>query len=1478
MFEQLEHSVTTLLLNHLCRVSVGMTNMRKVMLVIALALVPMASLATNITLQSLFTADDDVQLFSVVLGAPAAVDFRSYGYGGGTTSTGLVVSRGGFDTILTLFTGSGEFVDDNDDGAGAAVDPTTGMPGDARITANLAAGSYILALTQFDNFSIGDFVDGFAETGHPNFTADPTFAGGGACPGNVFRDISGTAGRCRSGNWTVDFVNVSSVTPALPVPEPPTLPLTGLGLGLLLALRRRLSLSRRNSVVALGLLATLASMPLRAQTPPAPPPDYSNVSDFLNGQRSLLNVTDIQIFRQNNFPNFENFDTRSNILQVQTANSAQALNPTNLFPVDELATFSSDASKPNLSFSAHMFNQPSASTLTTLSNFQKSGSFALWLQNVVGLQGGPGWWSPLSPNDNPITTSGAVADFTGDGYDDLALSFADGRLLVLTPNDLNNVFANFKEAIVSVDMLSAIAAGDFKGDSHREIAGLNIQSNGSVKLEIFTVDPTSLTPTLATSLLLTMPSGVGPSNPITKVAMAKGRFNSAGHDQLAVTFATASGPTIVEIVDFAVNTLTPFEGPQLIASTTGVPAGYLQVQTGKFGLPSNPYDQIIFHMSSVSANSRFFEPITADSATLTLTAHSGVTYNQFPCAAGIAVGNFDNRLPDPTPTNPNQTKPNLNSQIALLYCNNGNPFNPNDTGFNSYSLNFYNVDSNFNVPTNPVSGLDLTNQLWFNTSVATPFAVNLIATDLQGRSVTLGEPTKITVKSAAQPIAIIGVPPMHVDWISPTVAAAPMLTDVSYVWTGYNTTYQQENTTTNASTSTNTTSWSFGAAESGMTSVTIGDPDEGDGLSISDTAKAAQDLKESSTSTHGVFTGYMFGSSRTTGIDDVVFYVNNDFSIWTYPVIGKTVCPNGAPNCAQRVPLTIQYSAANGNPIVMHDEGATLTWYQPPWEPGNIFSYPATSQSSTSYGQLSVLFPNLSVLAPGDSYETSTSASMSNSSWQNSTTGTASAGLNQNFSFDNNFSVSGQIGIEGLSLGIGADIDVNGSTGFDNLTERTTTIGSSTGIMVNVPGVFREPVNYGYNVTPYIIGFQPPAGTVDNQPVTGNITASGFMSALYTWSPQGSWWQVYNQAPDIALNHPSRWTQGYGNLPDPNAPTPFPCLNPGGGQYLECPILNTPTPTVPANDDFHYLRGLFISSASAPGQGPQLEQAAVGQKLSLQARVYNYSLASMSAGTQAMAAFYVAPWDADNAPGQAVLVGTPVKVPAIPPFDPTSGTTLNWLLTPPVVFDPSDPKYQSVLAPSSSVMFYVVVWMQDSAGNLLTEMPAHGFTAHQVSATPSLSEWIANEEPYSNNVGLFYQEISVLQPPAPGALVRGRPPEAPLAIGKIDISANRANFGDSVLLTATLVPSDATSGVTVNFYDGDPQKDGRMFREVRIPYMAANAPHRVRTTFRPRDCGTRQLFAVVNRGKASEIVRSAPPVRVACLPPLVKAAGSRSSQ
>src|SRR5690349_14591353 len=113
-----------------------------------LALTSATARVSNITLQGLFTLDDGVQLFDIVMATTGTIDVRTYSYAGGTTSTGTVVPRGGFDPILTLFDSVGTFVDENDEGSSVATDSATGKAFDARITTTLTASSYIVALTQ----------------------------------------------------------------------------------------------------------------------------------------------------------------------------------------------------------------------------------------------------------------------------------------------------------------------------------------------------------------------------------------------------------------------------------------------------------------------------------------------------------------------------------------------------------------------------------------------------------------------------------------------------------------------------------------------------------------------------------------------------------------------------------------------------------------------------------------------------------------------------------------------------------------------------------------------------------------------------------------------------------------------------------------------------------------------------------------------------------------------------------------------------------------------------------------------------------------------------------------------------------------------------------------------------------------------------------------------------------------------------------
>ncbi len=559
---------------------------------------------------------------------------------------------------------------------------------------------------------------------------------------------------------------------------------------------------------------------------------------------------------------------------------------------------------------------------------------------------------------------------------------------------------------------------------------------------------------------------------------------------------------------------------------------------------------------------------------------------------------------------------------------------------------------------------------------------------------------------------------MHVDFIDPGDGNGPEVFNVSVVPDGFKSTYNQQNSTGYASTTTNAASWSFGAKETASVGFTIGDPDT-EGLKIGDTASAAQDLKGSHEHDHGTYNGTSFNLSATTGFGDQVSYTDSQFNIWVYPVIGQTVCPAPPATCQSKVPLTIQFSAPDGNSQQPESvEGQALQWYQPPWEPGNVLSYPA------NFDQLKAHYPNVNLLTNDTiGFLTDGSTITQTATWTGSGQEDNSTGLEQNYSFENDFSVNGATEFAGIGAEGGYGLDISGSFGFNNLFKSTTTLGKSTGLQISKPGTFPAFQNYGYSVRPYIVGTMQPGGVVDNQQLSADIQTVGLLRAVFTADPlsadppAGGWWtQAYTAAPDVALNHPSRWTYSALSVPT-NGDLPSNCLAVGDGKSMDCAELSPRSPNNPWLSIFHFMRGFFISSAASPGQGPQLEQSKAGDVLTLQARVYNYSLYPLSympAGSEVHVRFYFMPWNTlRNLPaepnGGSYLISEQT-LPPIPPFNESSGPNAqpNWTLVS-TTFDTS--KFQETKNGNVHLVFWVVVWMQDGSGNLISEMPGHGLTA-----------------------------------------------------------------------------------------------------------------------------------------------------------------------
>jgi hypothetical protein len=193
-------------------------------IIIALALtVILGTPETNATVFSYsgnFTQDDNVMLFNFNLLNNASVNISTSSY-----------ASGGFDPTLTLFDSTGVFIDQNQDVSISNFD--------SFMTDSLLAGSYIVALTQYDNFPVANdtnnklLSDGFTQAGNGNFTG-PEFLDP-AGPGS-FINIDGLQ---RTNQWAVAIEVPDTVNNPAAVPEPSTLLLSAAGLAALYALRRK---------------------------------------------------------------------------------------------------------------------------------------------------------------------------------------------------------------------------------------------------------------------------------------------------------------------------------------------------------------------------------------------------------------------------------------------------------------------------------------------------------------------------------------------------------------------------------------------------------------------------------------------------------------------------------------------------------------------------------------------------------------------------------------------------------------------------------------------------------------------------------------------------------------------------------------------------------------------------------------------------------------------------------------------------------------------------------------------------------------------------------------------------------------------------------------------------------------------------------------------------------------------------------------
>lgn len=191
-------------------------------LLLGMSVAPFAQCA-SFSFTGTFNRDDNVRLFGFTLTAPSTVTLETWSYGGGTDAAGQVIPRGGFSTVLSVFSGSGALIGFQVNGGCPPqnIDPSTGLCGDTVLReSNLAAGSYLVAVTEDFNIPNGlNLSSGFLEDGQGNFSGPDLCGATGA-----FKDFGCNQ---RTGNFELDILGANAATA---VPEPAGALLVGSGL------------------------------------------------------------------------------------------------------------------------------------------------------------------------------------------------------------------------------------------------------------------------------------------------------------------------------------------------------------------------------------------------------------------------------------------------------------------------------------------------------------------------------------------------------------------------------------------------------------------------------------------------------------------------------------------------------------------------------------------------------------------------------------------------------------------------------------------------------------------------------------------------------------------------------------------------------------------------------------------------------------------------------------------------------------------------------------------------------------------------------------------------------------------------------------------------------------------------------------------------------------------------------------------------
>jgi len=827
-------------------------------------------------------------------------------------------------------------------------------------------------------------------------------------------------------------------------------------------------------VRTLMLLSTLSLLapgsPARAQSPSGP--DFSNVADILQGRRVLFPVDDIVVsFNGGGQP------TTTTILPT-TGGSIGGETP---------YTASPSLGAPSLVVAAaRMFNLPRAVVVTLF-----AGS-----TNLHDQASGLSQSFPNTVAHGLAPTMSAVTDLAGNGY--AAIVFianlpeggpspsvpggAIGTIMAANVNDPTQGFFYGTPMPLPPETLfgfriGGIAAGDFDGDGANEIAVSYLGPcpppcfGNPIVVAIFKPSVTTDAQGNVTALTLAPAGSVTiQAGAIDAMTLTAGKYLGSSSSQLALIYSgvVPSTPTTVQPI-----VVSPTSDPTQVSLTLANKLvidqhiySYISAQSGPLDFFENTEQLVVLLQRTNIVEGGTLAVVTFDSQLNASVARSMPVPSPGMLQLGLGLGNFDQPNTDTAP---------VTLQIAVLVsasCGSGE-----EIGVQIYNVN---PASNFEITVGGIGSAALlgcaNNQgLW----------AGIATGDTQGRSLILGPPSKLIAKHT-QPELVLGAPPMHVDYVTPANSTGPVVLNLSAVPQGFSSSYQTTVTDQTQSSRQATTSYANAVQSSISGGYKFGVGALG-GVTVKVGASAGFMHRKTIEKRYGQYASTTFDASTSTGFDDQVWFTEQTHYIYIYQVIGQTACPADEPDCTDPAPVLVMFSG----PTVTLKEivgGATLEWYQPVHEIGNVFSYPwSLQQLQAAEGDIDLL-----TSADPDGFATDDSTQKAQATWAGQQSTTSTSGSTSNINWGASVSVTKTAGVFGGPLG-SVDVSYNGSKAISTLNTLTTKVGASTGIGIVKPGTFPNPGLYQYSIFPYIFGDVVVPGTIQDIVLGTEVQTSGIL-------------------------------------------------------------------------------------------------------------------------------------------------------------------------------------------------------------------------------------------------------------------------------------------------------------------------------------------------------------------------------------------------